>query len=1098
VESENQAFITQGDGLIFPCFSNQDCGELPHSHLIETTTLTGTNKLTIKTIPGGTCQKIEIYLGENDEFHQILEVPITNPEEEQTLSIKTSQTFNQILLYMPEGQENNSQTVTIITESTQPEKGVKNVLGTEQCNNGIGYSIGYEPASGNPNYCNSGQPDCCSWYQYQHIHDLQQDISQPVSLYIEYKTGWNNGCQDTLTVYTSLDNQTWQYAGEIDTLSQDGDGVPGYPESWLHRTFAINNYSQPFRFVKTNVSSPYQGTSCFLDYSHITITDQIGNQIPIAAFTAPIEATVGEEIIFDASASFDPDGTITSYKWQFGDSTETTTNPTITHIYTEALTYPVNLIVTDDENAQNWTTQPITILPIAQNPQVTINHPLNNTYHQQVTMLNFTAIDDQTIILTCNYSIDGNWNQTTTQNGTETSIAITTGEGEHTAEILCSDGTLWSNLETTTFYVDLTPPTIEITEPANNTHTNSSLLTYNSSDNYGINHYEISLDGNWTNNGMATTYTFNMTENNHTLCAKAVDLVGRETATCIEIAYDITAPDANIYSPANNATIYTTIITLEYNSSFNDIAYSEYKIDNGSWQTDDGSPTTITLSEGWHTVYVRNIDHAGNTGPEDNITIRIIDQNLAPIATILFPEDDEYYLNITYFAFKAIDDTATTLLCNYSLDGEPWQQINATNDTEVTLPLTAEEDGWYQLELTCYDGVNWSNIVEHDFYIDTTPPVLSITSPANHSYVQEAIFTYEGIDAGVGLDYYLVKADDGTWIQTNEETYSFNLSDGQHWLYLKAVDNFGHESNELALNITVDTVNPSIWLYAPVNNTNTSGNVIAIYYISYDSDMDHYEVKQGNGQWINKGATASHIFYNLSEGVNYLYAKVVDHAGNEDISYITANINTEGPDTTITSPANGSYFDIDDVNVSFYSNASDLVTFQYSFDGAEWRPTEINADPDVIYTYEIENVPDGNTTIYVRGKDTANNYGAPDIVNVEIDSLFTNLDVYMIAPDDINQYGSYNVIGGVTNYNEEDIGFAIVYLGLAFNDSTCHLESGVTNPRPLDIIEAGTSEDTSWAFHCNQPGTVEATVTMNYTVDGRTKNTSDIIIVNPV
>jgi PKD repeat protein len=53
---------------------------------------------------------------------------------------------------------------------------------------------------------------------------------------------------------------------------------------------------------------------------------------------------------FDGTGSYDPDGSIVSYDWDFGDG-NTGTGPTPTHIYANSGTYIVILTVTDDDDA---------------------------------------------------------------------------------------------------------------------------------------------------------------------------------------------------------------------------------------------------------------------------------------------------------------------------------------------------------------------------------------------------------------------------------------------------------------------------------------------------------------------------------------------------------------------------------------------------------------------------------------------------------------------------------------------------------------------------------------------------------------------------
>ncbi|WP_217500784.1 PKD domain-containing protein [Arthrobacter sp. C9C5] len=80
-----------------------------------------------------------------------------------------------------------------------------------------------------------------------------------------------------------------------------------------------------------------------------TVTVTAPNQAPVAALTAECK---GFDCSFDGSASSDPDGSISSWVWDFGDG-KSGNGRTATHTYTAAGSYTVKLTVTDDKGASN-------------------------------------------------------------------------------------------------------------------------------------------------------------------------------------------------------------------------------------------------------------------------------------------------------------------------------------------------------------------------------------------------------------------------------------------------------------------------------------------------------------------------------------------------------------------------------------------------------------------------------------------------------------------------------------------------------------------------------------------------------------------------
>ncbi|NQE04683.1 hypothetical protein C5S32_02320 [ANME-1 cluster archaeon GoMg1] len=77
------------------------------------------------------------------------------------------------------------------------------------------------------------------------------------------------------------------------------------------------------------------------------------NEPPVVSFTYyPENPVVNQTITFNASSSYDPDGTIENYEWDFGDGTNGG-GEIVNYSYCAAGNYTVKLTVTDDRGAYN-------------------------------------------------------------------------------------------------------------------------------------------------------------------------------------------------------------------------------------------------------------------------------------------------------------------------------------------------------------------------------------------------------------------------------------------------------------------------------------------------------------------------------------------------------------------------------------------------------------------------------------------------------------------------------------------------------------------------------------------------------------------------
>ena len=195
--------------------------------------------------------------------------------------------------------------------------------------------------------------ESCDYYQVhvgsdEHLFVVLEDLSSHYDeneLYIKYG---------------SLPNRT-NYDDKFDISDNPDQAVE------------INNTQAGYYYVLVYADYVYKSSGTRYN---ITAYMTGMNNPPVASFNySPRNPVVNQTITFNASSSYDPDGSITNYEWDFGDGNITnTTEAIITHYYSQAGNYTVNLTVTDDEGATNSTNKTITIYPPTPTPTPPAEH----------------------------------------------------------------------------------------------------------------------------------------------------------------------------------------------------------------------------------------------------------------------------------------------------------------------------------------------------------------------------------------------------------------------------------------------------------------------------------------------------------------------------------------------------------------------------------------------------------------------------------------------------------------------------------------------------------------------------------------------------
>ncbi len=436
---------------------------------------------------------------------------------------------------------------------------------------------------------------------------------------------------------------------------------------------------------------------------------------------------------------------------------------------------------------------------------------------------------------------------------------------------------------------DTINPVVNISSPTEGHIFGTANVTvfWNGSDNMEVDHYEVQIDnGEWINVGNATNYTFQgLSDGDHTVVVKAVDLSGNEGTDEVTFNVDTTPPEITITAPAEGGYVNTPNVTISWTVSDAHEVDFMISIDDGMWMS-LGEDTTFVakdLEDGSHTADLIGMDVAGNKA---EVIVNFYVDTVAPVVQWNMSISDGAWINTTNLLLKwDVSDNVGVDKVELSVDNGSWMVMSGEQ-----YELTELADGSHNVILRAYDNAGNTNEISLNFNVDTVAPVVDITSPSEALITNSTTENIEwsGSD-NIAIQYYMIKVDDGQWENVgNATSYQITLTEGTHTVYVMAVDLAGntHVTSE---EITVDTEKPQVTIETQ------GGNVTTTYFLvtwngSDNINIDHYEVRIDNGTWINVGKNTSYNFTDLSTGQHTIYIKAVDTAGNTETATLTINV----------------------------------------------------------------------------------------------------------------------------------------------------------------------------------------------------------------
>ncbi len=191
---------------------------------------------------------------------------------------------------------------------------------------------------------------------YRALSELGPVDSPPTCTIVDPEDGQIVGGEYRVEVDAADDNEVSMVELAIDSgswidITSNFDGTHYYYD-WDTTTVSDGSHTLDARANDNAGQATYA--------SQITVTVDNVNDPPVADAGPDQSAYVGDTVNFDGSGSYDPDGTIVEYFWDFGDGTNAT-GVVVEHAYATDGIYTVNLIVTDDDGATDSDTAEVTV-----------------------------------------------------------------------------------------------------------------------------------------------------------------------------------------------------------------------------------------------------------------------------------------------------------------------------------------------------------------------------------------------------------------------------------------------------------------------------------------------------------------------------------------------------------------------------------------------------------------------------------------------------------------------------------------------------------------------------------------------------------------
>ncbi|MDH3646054.1 MAG: PKD domain-containing protein [Gammaproteobacteria bacterium] len=613
---------------------------------------------------------------------------------------------------------------------------------------------------------------------------------------------------------------------------------------------------------------------------------------PVSDPNGPYSGQVGDSIAFDGSGSSDPDGSIVSYMWDFGDGTAMGMGATPTHSYGSAGTFTVTLTVTDNDGLTDSASTTATISAQPQPPVSAPNGPYGAQVGESITFDGSGSSDPDGSIV----SYDWDFGDGGTGTGVNPSYAYgADGTFTVTLTVTDNDGLTNSASTTATISAQPVPPTADPNGPYSAQVGES--ITFDgsgSSDPDGsIVSYDWDFGDGGTGTGVNPSYAYSA-DGTFTVTLTVTDNDGltNSATTTATISAQPQPPVADPNGPYG-AQVGESITFDGSGSSDPDGSIVSYDWDFGDGGTGTGvSPSYAYGAEGSFTVTLTVTDNDGLTNSATT-TATISAQPQPPVADPNGPYSGQVGDNIAFDGSGSSDPDG-------SIVSYDWDFGDGGTGTGVAPMHTYSVDGVFTVTLTVTDNDGLTGSASTTATISAQP--VAPTADPNGPYaaqVGESI-TFDGSgssDPDGNIVTYAWDFGDGTAMGTGVmPTHAYSAA-GTYDVTLTVTDSDGL-TDTASTTATISQVQP----LPPISDPNGPYTGTVGSPVSFDgsgsSDPDgnivSYAWDFGDGTAMGMGAAPTHTY-----GAADTYTVTLTVTDNDGLS------NTASTTATIREPGGG-------------------------------------------------------------------------------------------------------------------------------------------------------------------------------------------------